>query len=290
MIASAGARGMNGTASEWVRLEAGAVVVATDAAAWVHRPSGWAPDDPFLRPMETPGTPATTRNLLDGVIACAQPAVPPASPPAMTLHRWAWRLAGYYHTTEATPRLMAEAARRFTATGRPELAAYALGKVADEAGHDALALRDLRALGLPAGIVVRRWIPPTAAALVNYFTGLVRSDFPVAALGYAYALERLALTSGDAYIASVEAVLPPGVRATRCLRVHSALGSDLSHTEDLIAVAAGLPAVDRIRIAHACHETARLCSMAPDSVPSDEVLAEDFQRFIHEEKEVFPPR
>jgi len=51
-----------------------------------------------------------------------------------------WRLAGYYHTTHATPRLMAEAAARFATSGRYALARYALEKVRDEGGHDELAL------------------------------------------------------------------------------------------------------------------------------------------------------
>lgn len=281
---------MRANNTEWVCLDANTIVVATATGACLHRPAGFGAADPFLEPMRAPGTAATTRALLDGVIALAQGPSPSAPPPAMSLARWVWRLAGYYHTTHATPILMDQAARRFAELGRPELAAYAYSKVADEGGHDVLALRDLRALGLDAEAVVGRWIPPTAAALVEYFTQLARAAFPVGVLGYAYALERLALASGRAYVEAVEAALPAGVHATRCLRVHSALGADARHTEDLIAVAATLPADERIQIAHACHASAKLCCAAPGESPSNADLAAQLPLFAATGKEVPRPR
>jgi hypothetical protein len=279
------------TSTEWVQLDDHAIVVATAAGACLHRPAEFGVADPFLEPMRKSGTSATTRALLDGVIAVAQRAAPATPVPAMSLARWAWRLAGYYHTTHATPILMAEAARRFAALGRPELAAYASGKVADEGGHDELALRDLRALGLVAEAVVERWIPPTAAALVDYFTRLAHADFPLGVLGYAYALERLALAADRDYVAKVEAVLPAGVYATRCLRVHSALGADAGHTDDLISVAAGLPATERIHIARACHATAKLCCAPPPGAsPSEAALAAELPIFSTTANEVSRPQ
>jgi hypothetical protein len=265
---------------EWVRVEPNGIVVATEHGAWLHRAHPLDSADPFLHPMTGPGTPATTRGLLDGAIAAAQQAAPPATPPPMTLSRWAWRLCGYYRTTRATPILMAEAAERFAAAGRHALAAYARAKVQDEGGHDRLALRDLRALGYRAEAVADSLVPPTAAALVDYFTELVRADDPVGCLGYAYALERLALSSGREQIERIEALLPPGVHATRCLRVHSALGADARHVDDVIQVAARLSAAERIAIALACHRTAQLCANPPsDGYPSDEWLTRQLSSF-----------
>src|SRR6185503_2553531 len=137
--------------------------------------------------------------------------------PPLTKARWAWRLCGSYCTTHATPGLMAEAAARFGATGRAALARWAEQKAREEQGHDRQALRDLAALGYDAERAVAALVPPTAAALVRYFTAAVRAEDPIRCVGYAYALERLALRQDAAYIKRIEAMLPPGVYATRCL-------------------------------------------------------------------------
>jgi pyrroloquinoline quinone (PQQ) biosynthesis protein C len=176
-----------------------------------------------------------------------------------------WLLAGYYHTTHATPRLMAEAAARFAIAGRHALARYALEKVRHEGGRDELALADLRALGYCAEAVVAELVPPTAAALVDYFARSVRSVNPVGCVGYAYALERLASTNGRDYVRHVEAALPAGARATRCLSVRSADSPEAMHVEDALKVATALTAEDRLLVARACYETALIaCSPPPE--------------------------
>src|SRR5262245_35554672 len=111
---------------EWVEIESNKVVAATGERAWLHRLDRINGDDPFAQPMRGAGSLATTRQLLDGVIAAAQNSLPQTgSRPTLTAARWAWRLAGYYHTTHATPALMAEAAERFAAQGKQELVEYA---------------------------------------------------------------------------------------------------------------------------------------------------------------------
>lgn len=255
---------MLGPCLEWAQVSPETIVVADSARAWIHRPSFPGAADPFATAMEGAGTVGTTRNLLEGCIAAAQTAVRIETPrPALTRARWIWRLAGYYHTTHATPHMMRIAATRFEAAGRTSLAAYAASKVADEAGHDTLALRDLAALGLDAEATVRALVPPTAAALVALFSALVDTADPVGCVGYAYALERLALAVPRDYLRQVEAVLPAGVNATRCLRVHSATGADRDHVEDALHLTAGLTAAERLRIARACHETTRIHAAAP---------------------------
>lgn len=244
---------------EWARIAPDKVVVAAADRAFLHTPGGPGEMDGFARPMQGPGSLATTRNLLDAAIGAGQRALPRKAPPPLTPARWAWRLAGSYRTAHATPGLMAEAAARFEAAGQTLLARWAEQKAQEERGHDALALRDLTALGYDADRLVEALVPPTAAALVRYFTDAVRGDDPVRCVGYAYTLERLALGQTAATIARVQAMLPPGVLATRCLRVHSEAGSDARHVEETIAVVAALGARDRAQIALACYETAVLC-------------------------------
>ncbi len=249
---------------EWVKVELNKAVVATEERAWLHRLDN-SGNDPFAEPMpETSGSRATTRQLLDGVIAVAQSLLPrTAARPVLTAERWAWRLAGYYHTTHATPRLMAEAAGRFAAIGKQELADYSKSKVEDEGGHDQLALRDLEALGYDAERLATELVPPTAAALVDYFTELVRAENPAGCVGYAYALERLATTHDKDYLRQVEAVLPPNIKATRCLRVHSSMSADAEHVEEALEVTANQLAEDRRLIALAAYRTTQICCSPP---------------------------
>lgn len=259
-----------GEAIDSVRVEPDLMVMATRTRAWRQR----GLHGERVCSMVEPGDRARTARLLEGVVAAAQRRVPRRTPPPkMSPIRWAWRLTGYYHTTHATPRMMAEAAARFESLGLPALAAYARSKVADEAGHDDLALRDLRALGHPAERIVEALVPPTAAALVELFESLVRAPDPIGCIGYAYALERLAAASRRAYVEGVEAALPPGVHATRSLRVHSAIGADVSHVEDAVEVTTSLPATGRAEVARAAYRTALLCSSPPrGGHPTDDEL------------------
>lgn len=270
-------------AMEWAEVEPGCIVVATSDRAWLHARVFNGQPDPFALPMEGPGSVETTRQLLDGAIGAAgrrrssqAPGSVPQPAPQLTPARWAWRLAGYYQTTHATPRLMAAAAERFAAAGREALAAWARDKVQDEAGHDRLALRDLDALGYDAARVVDALVPPTAAALVRYFEARVlEDDDPIGCVGYAYALERLALERGARDIAAVEAILPPGVVATRCLRVHSATGSDAAHVEETVRLVAQLTAGERMRVARACYETANIyCTPPANGFIAEEALVQ----------------
>jgi hypothetical protein len=265
---------MSNMALEWVRVLPEVVVVATNERAWLHRVKTFDPSDPFAQPMRCGGSLATTRNLLDGVICAAQKSIAQtAHPPSLTLARWVWRLAGYYHTTHATPPLMTEAAERFAAAGRTRLAQYATHKAQNEKRHDELALRDLKALGYDAELLVEQLVPPTAARLVDYFIRCVHAPNSVGCLGYGYALERLAAAVSKDYIERVKTMLPPGVRATRCLRAHSALGSDARHLEEAIEIAASLPADDRERIALTCYRTTEICcSPPPDGYLSEESI------------------
>jgi hypothetical protein len=261
--------------TEWARVSPGRIVVATRDGAWVHTPSPGLPDA-FDTPMTGRGSRATTRWLLDGAIAaaCFGRAPEPRDVP-LTPIRWAWRLAGFYRTTEATQRLLPRAAARFAASGSRALAAWARTRAREERGHDVLARRDLHGLGYDPDQVLDRFDPPGARALVRFFARAVEGADPIGCVGYSYALERLAAERDARAVAAVRAMLPPGVHATRCLAVHSGAGSDASHVADTIAVVAGLPAARRVAVATATYQTARLFyrrTAAPP--PTDAALRE----------------
>ncbi|MCK6593093.1 MAG: hypothetical protein L6Q76_36525, partial [Polyangiaceae bacterium] len=190
---------------EWAEVAPGTIVVADEDRAWLHARSIGGGSEPFSMPMQGPGSLATTRNLLDGAVGAGQRSVvlgaPGEPPPPLTELRWAFRLAGYYHTTHATPSLMEQAQARFAAAGDDSLAHWAETKAREERGHDELALRDLRALGYAAEELVSVVRPAIAMALVSAFTDWVLGPDPVYCVGYAYALERLAMTRGPDYLA-----------------------------------------------------------------------------------------
>jgi len=262
--------------AEWAHIAPGKVVVATNERAWIYQPR--SEDDRFARPMTVSGSFATTRKLLDTAIAAAKHAVKSeVRPPALTSTRWIWRLASAYHMTNHVPQLMKDAARGFEAQNRTELAAWALEKVEEETGHDRLAWLDIQSLGYDADAVVKALVPPAAIALVDYFRRSVRDSDPIDCVGYTYTLERLSLGIGADYIQNVEALLPANVNATRCLRVHSAVGADADHVGENVSLVAELSASERSRIARACYETA-LMTFSP---PSGEYISDaEIQQII----------
>jgi hypothetical protein len=253
---------------EWATLESGRLLVATASRAWVEDH-----DDDVPGVMTGAGTLETTRKLLDGAVGAAF--ADRRDVPGLTPTRWAWRLAGMYHLTHHTPALMREAAGRFGAQGREALAAWAEQKAREEGGHDRLALRDLEDLGYDASRVVRTLVPPVAARLVELFTTTATATDPIGCVGYAYALERLATTVHADDVARVDAMLPPGMRATRCLRMHSLLGGDPHHVDETVAMVAGLSGRERTAVAQTCHRAARLCFAEPAEgyAPDAEIAA-----------------
>jgi hypothetical protein len=207
---------------------------------------------------------AKTQKLLDGAIVAAKSSISSnIKPPTLTRSRWVWRLAGSYHLCHATPRLMKEAARRFSLAERWHLAQWAAQKAREERDHDRLALLDLQSMGYDADAVVKTLLPPAAKALVNYFTQNAKASDPIGCVGYSYAMERLASGIGEQYIQKVETLLPPGTNATRCLRVHSGVGADAEHVDETVEMVASLTDGERIRIANACYQTALLCFSPP---------------------------
>jgi len=249
---------------EWLEISPELTVVATATGAFPHSTRALG-SDPFQSPMEGKGTAETTHWLLEGAIAAAGrelrgASTVSASPraPGVSAAYWAYRLAGYFQTTDATRRLLPIIARRFEEAERHPLATWAEQKINEEAGHEQLALRDLSELGYRGRALACAHAPPRAAAWVALFEQLAAAPDPVGCVGYAHALERLALLRGAAEVSEIEQCLPRGVNATRCLRVHSALGSDARHVRSNVTTTAGLCADERRAIARACYLTARI--------------------------------
>jgi hypothetical protein len=197
----------------------------------------------------------------------------------LTLSGVIFNLVGSYHTTHATQRLLPVAADRFRALGRLSLADYLEKKIREERGHDRLALKDLRALGLPAERLVAAIRPSMIANLLDYFEAVANAADPMGTVGYSYALERNALFIGNDYIQAVQAVCPPGVDATRCLRLHSATGADASHVEEMVEFIATLPAEDRLTVLRSAYETMKIIA-AP--APEDRMTDEELESILEE--------
>lgn len=191
---------------------------------------------------------------------------------APSLLHYIYRLASSWQTTHATPPTMRRVSQRLMARGQNKVAAHCFEVAEEESGHDTLALMDLAALGLPAQAFVDRFAPENAVALVAQFTRFADSDEPIAVLGYAYTLERLALFNTETSIAAIERLIPVGVNATRCLRVHSAVGSDAGHVAESLEIIAALPAPDRAAIVRAVYVTTRLQSAATPDYPGDDAM------------------
>ncbi len=249
---------------EWVQIAPGKVVVANKERGWLYQP----------RSAEGAGSVATTRKLLDTAIAVAKYTIQShIRPPALTSTRWIWRLASAYHLTFPVPKLMEDAAKKFSVNSRNCLAEWALEKAKEEQGHDRLALLDIQSLGYDAEAVVKVLVPPAAVSLIDYLTRSTQDDDPIDCVGYSYTMERLSLGIGGDYIEKIEELLPPNTNATRCLRVHSSVGADVNHVDETILMVAELTPSERTRVARACYETALMCfSPPPASYTSDEQL------------------
>jgi hypothetical protein len=262
---------------EWAVLAPGISLILHPGGRFsVHKIQPFDIHSPFARThLSTQGSLETARALLAGAFfagGAAHGQEPrPASRP--TLPQVIYRLCATYRTTHATPGVLWRAALAFKTQGRAELAAFVEQKICEETGHDRLALKDLESLGLPGRRLAEAIEPPAALAMVEYFNRLADEPNPVGALGYAYALERSALFTRQEHIDATQAVCPPGVDATRCMRVHSAVGADPAHVAELVEFIAGLAAGERAAIARAVYETAGIMFRHDhNEMPSDEEI------------------
>ena len=253
---------MTGPITEWVTVRGNISIIARQTGeVWFHKgPSGSEGNtNPFAIPMTGPGTPASTIGLLDGAINLGFRGIEkPVATPEPTVPAYIAALVGAYHTSVDTPRNLRRAAARFAQLGRPEVATYLEQRAREETGHDRLALKDLRALGIPGERLVANYMPEGIKPLCKRFDALCAEDYPIGSIGYSYCLERIAALKTKSDIEKVQALCPGDADATRFLRSHSSLGSEVSHVEETIEFVASLPANDRIVVVREVYESALL--------------------------------
>jgi hypothetical protein len=273
--------------TEWVNVTGDISIIARESGeVWFHTPSRTKQHgDPFATPMTGVGAMGSTVGLLDGAINLGFAGIEKRlARPDPTLVGYIVALVGAYHTSVDTPRNLERAARRFSELGRPEVAAYLEERAREETGHDRLALKDLRALGVPGERLVANFIPEGIKPLCKRFDDLCVQDYPIGCIGYSYCLERIAALKQEADIEKVQALCPDGVDATRFLRSHSCLGSEVTHVEETIAFVASLPASERIRIVQETYESALIMAQGYNHEllkPEAEML-EELQQAIGE--------
>jgi hypothetical protein len=222
----------HGLVTEWVKVTGDISIIACESGeVWFHTPGGAKEKvDPFATPMTGVGAMGSTVGLLDGALNLGFAGIEKRlARPDPTIAGYIVALVGAYHTSVHTPQNLRRAASRFNELGRPEVAAYLEVRAREETGHDRLALKDLRALGVPGERLVANFIPEGIKPLCKRFDDLCAEDYPIGCIGYSYCLERTAALKQKTDIEKVQALCPDGVDATRFLRSHSSLGSEASH-------------------------------------------------------------
>ena len=273
--------------TEWVNVTGDISIIARESGeVWFHTPSGTKENvDPFATPMTGVGAAGSTVGLLDGAINLGFAGIEKRlARPDPTIAGYIVALVGAYHTSVDTPRNLRRAASRFNELGRPEVAAYLEERAREETGHDRLALKDLRALGVPGERLVANFIPEGIKPLCKRFDDLCAQDYPIGCIGYSYCLERIAALKQETDIEKVQAMCPDGVDATRFLRSHSSLGSEATHVEETIEFVASLPANDRIRVVQETYESALIMAEGynHELLKSEAEMLEELQQALGE--------
>jgi hypothetical protein len=273
--------------TEWVNVTGDISIIARESGeVWFHTSNGTKQHvDPFAAPMTGIGAARSTVGLLDGAINLGFAGIEkrPACPDP-TLVGYIVALVGAYHTSVDTPGNLRRAARRLNELGRPEVAAYLEERAREETGHDRLALKDLRALGLPAERLVANFIPEGVKPLCKRFDDLCGHDYPIGCIGYSYCPERIAALKRKTDIEKVQGLCPEGVDATRFLRSHSCLGSEVTHVEETIEFVASLPANDRVSVVQETYESALIMAEGynHELLKSEAEMIEELQQAVGE--------
>jgi len=274
--------------TEWVNVTRDISIVARESGeVWFHTLSGTKEiADPFEAPMTGVGAAGSTVGLLDGAINLGFAGIEKRlARPDPTIIGYIVALVGAYHTSVDTPRNLRRAASRFNELGRPEVAAYLEERAREETGHDRLALKDLRALGVPGERLVANFVPEGIKPLCKRFDNLCAEDYPIGCIGYSYCLERIAALKQEDDIAKVRAICPDGVDATRFLRSHSSLGSEANHVTETIDFVASLPAKDRIKVVQETYQSSLLLAEGynHELLKSEAKMLEELQQALGEE-------
>lgn len=264
----------NSIDTQWVRLSAEVVIVATANSAWLYQPHSLKSLDRYGQSMtDFSGSVCSTQNLLDAAIAAAYSQYTEVMLPELTLERWIWQLAGHYHLTCLTPKIMREAAEIFMRGDQLILDSWARLKAQREKEYNRTTLQDIEYLGYNAQAVTSEFHPPQATSLLKYLQQGQTPD-PLRCVGYSYAIERIATRIEQEYIQLATGILPPSLT---CLTksnsrpwLYGSVGVDVGDVQETIEVVARLSAPERIRIAKACYATALLCfHHSPQSLAND---------------------
>jgi hypothetical protein len=271
--------------TEWVNVTGDISIIARESGeVWFHTVTK-EKADPFAMPMTGVGAAGSTIMLLDAAINLGFAGIEKRlARPDPTIAGYIVALVGAYHTSVDTPRNLRRAASRFTELGRPEVAAYFEERAREETGHDRLALKDLRALGVPGERLVANFIPEGIKPLCKRFDDLCAENYPIGCVGYSFSLERIAALKQETDIERVRAMCPDGVDATRFLRSHSSLGSEASHVAETIEFVASLPPNDRIRVVQETYESSLILAEGynHELLKSEAEMLEEIQRAIGE--------
>jgi len=119
-------------------------------------------------------------------------------------------------------------------------------------------------LGFPAAKVIRLAQPPSAGIFADRFRAYVESSDPIALFGFSYCLERTAIGRDAAFVRRVESICPPGVDASRFLKIHSNTGSDGAHVDEQLNMFELLSEAELTVVARAAYETAELLALQPE--------------------------
>ena len=233
---------MNSPTTEWVVVPDNTAVIGSETGeVWFLELGPGDQTSPFAKPMTGKGTRGSTGALLNGAVslgfgrdegaANAHPA---------SLPRYVFDLVGSYHNSRRTPGHFLQAAKRFREIDRPDLASYLETHAREETGHDRLVLKDLRALGLPAERIVANLFPEGVKPVSEFFDRLTAADYPIGSIGYSYCFEYTAAMKKEPEVDALAALCPPDIDASRFLRTHSGLGSEVSHVDDMVDFIAGL--------------------------------------------------
>ncbi|HVI01024.1 MAG TPA: hypothetical protein VM869_20040 [Enhygromyxa sp.] len=243
-----------------VQLSEGLWLAASPTQTWL---SAAAPDT--TQAITAPAV----RSLLEGAVAAARSLAAPRPP--LTATQWIWRLVGFVHLTHSAPALLEFAAERFAADRQPAIARWAEARAHDHAQHHLVVLRDLRAMGVDPARALAALRPHPAERLVAWLRASVLAD-PTACIGYVHAVERLALRLGADELQALEATLPDGVRATRCVQVRD------NHLDETVTLLTRLSATRCEAVARAVFDVACLCvTPQGDGYPDDIAIADQLR-------------
>jgi len=137
---------------------------------------------------------------------------------------------------------------------------------------------------VPAERLVANFIPQGIKPLCERFDDLCVQDYPIGCIGYAYCLERISALKQKADVDRVQALSPSGADATRFLRTHSGLGSEVAHVEEAIQFIAALPAPDRISVVQETYQSALIMAEGynHELLKSDAEIIEELEQALAE--------